>query len=776
MNAVANICARLDGIPLAIELAAARVRVLSVEDIVKRLDDRFRLLVGLNTTLPRQRTLRALIDWSYELLTENERSLLRRLAVFTGGWTLEAAEQVCSGHGIEDWEVLDLLTGLIDKSFVLGETRHGHQRYRFLETIQKFSQEQLLESHESEIFTHKYASYYLTMTVSSYGKEWGPEQAIWLMWLDEEYDNLRTALDWLSQASGNEEQLLQMAGSLWRYWEIRGYLTEGRAWLDTALAKSSKASSYWRANGLGGAGHLARQQGDYMQAQALHEQSLKLFRQLGHELDTARQLNALGEIAHFHGDYELAVELHEESRSLREEIGDKEGIAVSLRQLGVIARDRGQYEYAKELLEESLKLERELSDKLYIALSLNDLGLVSYHLCDYERADSLFEEAIFMQREVNDRLGISNSLQNLGNVAKDQGDFKRAVSLYKECLVLKQALGDKRGLSRVIVAQAEVAFLQGKYSLAAALAMQSLSISQDLGLKRSMLAAFELLGFIAYYQWDLKTAASYAEKSVELSTELNAPQAIGYAKLLLALGKYGEGSMEEARDTFQEALVIIQDINDCRSVAGTYVNLAKVAYCQRDYDTAHQYLEDSLVISLALKISWFLGFVYETRGVLQCSEGNFEGALISFQESLRISVEQENDQRIYNCLMALAGLAVVTYEERRAVRLFAAAAKLRHDMGVKININDRVEYERQLALVHERLDLAAFETEWSEGFSMTTQEIMEDLKKSLDEIGSTQLPEAPADLLETPGFYVTHSVKQRLTKEKTVISEQNEAI
>jgi tetratricopeptide (TPR) repeat protein len=286
-----------------------------------------------------------------------------------------------------------------------------------------------------------------------------------------------------------------------------------------------------------------------------------------------------------------------------------------------------------------------------------------------------------------------------------------------------------------------------------------------------VLAAFELLGFIAYYQGDYKTAVSYSEISLELATELDAPQAIGYAKLLLALDQYGEGSLQEARDAFQEALVIFQDINDCRNVAGTYVNLARTAYYQRDYNTAYQYLEDSLVISLALKISWVKGFVYETKGMLQCSEGNIEGALASFQESLRISDDQENLQRISDCFMALAGLALAQNEARRAVRLFAAAARLRHDMGVKISSNDRVEYEQHLALVHEHLDHATFEAEWSEGFSLTTQKIMEDLNEWLDEIAGMQLADSPVGQCETHRLHHALPESPKLTANSIVCSK-----
>jgi predicted ATPase/class 3 adenylate cyclase/Tfp pilus assembly protein PilF len=747
VETVAQICAHLDGIPLAIELAAARVRVLSVEEILARLADRFRLLVGTRTALPRQQTLRALIDWSYDLLNEKERALLRRLSVFAGSWTLEAAEQVCSGRGMEASEVLDLLTGLIDKSFVIGEPQKGHTRYRFLETILKFSQERLCESQEADEFAQKHALYFLKVAEKSYGKMWGSEQAYWLGVLDEERDNLRTALDRLSQIAGNEGMMLQLAGSLWRYWEIRGYFTEGRAWLETALTHNPNASQYLRANGLGGAGHLARQQGDYEQAKAYHEQSLALFRAMENKLGTARQLNALGEIAQYLGDYARSVELHEESLALRYEIGDAEGISVSLRQLGVIAREHGQYRRAKELLEQSLKLERDLGDKLLLALSLNDLGLVAHALCDYEQAVLLFEEAMSLQRELNDRLGISNSLLNLGNVAKDRGIFKQAQLFFQQCLALKKELGDKRGIARVINIQAESAFWQGKYPLATDLARQGLTLSQELGFKRGVLNSLELLGFIAYYQGNYERAASLAGESLALSTKIEAPRAIAYAKLLLALGKYSEGSLVKARNKFQEAIKKFQEINDYRNVAGTFVNLARVSYRLGDHQAAMQYLDESKSISQRLNIRWTHSFVLEIMGLLQRSDGHYQRALELFQESLRLAVEQENQQGIANCLGALAGLAVMANQAPRAARLFAAAARLRREMGAKMSSYDRLEYEQYLTLVHEHLDHASFEAEWSQGFTMNTEEIIKELNEWSCDFEHEPLPKQKPVLL-----------------------------
>lgn len=727
--AVARICAHLDGIPLAIELAAARVRVLSVEEIEARLEDRFRLLVGNRTALPRQRTLRALVDWSYDLLTPKECILLRRLSVFTNGWILKAAEEICSDGALEAWEILDLLTSLIDKSFVINEAHGRHERYHLLETIQKYCRERLMENYEFEIFMQKHAEYFLKLGSQSYGKMWGTEQSLWLSLLDEDYDDLRSALTWFSQAAGNEENLLQMAGSLWRYWEIRGHITEGRGWLETALAKNEKSPTFLRANGLGGAGVLARQQGDYIRAKVLHEQSLSLFRSLGDALGIARQLNALGEIAQYLGDYANSIEMHEASLAIKREIGDQEGISVSLRQLGVIARDRDQYPYARELLEESLKITRQLGDKLLMALSLNELGVVTSYLCDYKESTQLIEEAIALQKELNDKLGLSNSFLNLGNVAKDQGDFKRADLLYQESLALKKGLGDKRGISRAIVALAEVAFLQGRYPLAADLAGQSLSQSGELGLKRGVLNALGLSGFIAHYQGHYERAALLADQFMALSKEIEAPRATSYAVVLMALGKYSEGNLEEACEKLQDALAIFKDINDCRNIAITDVNLARISYRQGDIPAARQYLEESLSISEKHHIRWTQSFALEIMGLLQRKEGNTRHALELFLESLHLSIEQENLQGIANCFGALAGLAVIEKQPARAARLFAAAAKLRREMGMRMSNNDWAEYEHYLMATNQLIDRPTFEAEWSEGFAMTAEQLVLDVKE-----------------------------------------------
>ena len=350
--AVAQVCWRLDGIPLAIELAAARSRSLSAEEINRRLDQRFRLLTGgSRDRLPRQQTLRALIDWSYDLLTESEKSLLCRLSVLAGGWTLEAAEGVCSGGDVENFEVLDLLTSLVDKSLVVYEEGvDGQGRSRLLETVREYAGDRLQESGSFEETKDRAAAWFLGFAAEAEPQMIGPEQALWLERLEAEHDNLRASLSWYEnvtepQGEGGAAGLrlengLRLAGSLWRFWYVRGHLSEGRQWLGRVLESPSGLESTSglegaagregaagfealaiRSKALSGAGNLARNQGDYAAARALYEESLTLFRQLGDQRGIAESLEGMAGVASGLNQMERAAQLWGAAASLRETIG-----------------------------------------------------------------------------------------------------------------------------------------------------------------------------------------------------------------------------------------------------------------------------------------------------------------------------------------------------------------------------------------------------------------------------------------------------------------------
>jgi predicted ATPase/class 3 adenylate cyclase len=449
--ALAQVCYHLDGIPLAIELAAARVRALPVEDINTRLDNRFRLLTGgSRAALPRQQTLRALIDWSYDLLGEQERLLLSRLSVFAGGWTLAAAEQVCAGESaaaesIEEWEVLDLLTGLVDKSLVVVETQSDASRYRFLETVRQYARDRLTESGESAAVRARHRDSFLTLVVELKAKLQGAEQGHWLAVLEEEHDNLRQALTFcLEEPAGGEAGLLLGAG-LQKFWWTHGHLSEGSERLRAALAHpAAQKRTRTRADALHGASILAWMQGDYLLARSLEEESLTIRREQGDRRGVAIALGTLGIVASEQGDNVSARSLEEESLAIYRELGDRHGIATSLNNLGNRAGEQGDYLLARSLYEESLAIRREVGDRYGIASSLNNLGNIAMKQGEDATARSLTEESLAIRREVGDRRGIAGSLETIASLVVRAQRGEQAARLWGAAEALREAIGSPR--------------------------------------------------------------------------------------------------------------------------------------------------------------------------------------------------------------------------------------------------------------------------------------------------------------------------------------------
>jgi predicted ATPase/class 3 adenylate cyclase len=416
--AVAQICYHLDGIPLAIELAAARVRGLQVEQIAQRLDDRFRLLTGGGrTALPRHQTLRAMIDWSHSLLTEQERLLFRRLSVFAGGWSIEAAEAVCAGQGLASTDVLDLLLHLVNKSLILLAEQSDETRYRMLETLREYARERLLESGEAEAIQNEHLAFFLELAEEAEPKLRGIEQIAWFKRLEIGYDNIRAALKWSQVEPGHEDAGLRLGGALApSFWTVHGYFREGQSWLEQALTTGGGAPPALRAKALRGTGTMASYQGDLQSAIALYKESLALYQALG----------------------------------------DERGIAQSLLSLGIAALCQGDYEQAMSLLQEGLKRCRELGDKFDTARALNNLGEVARHLGDLEGATARYEESLVLYRELGGKWSIAFAIQNLGLVAAERSDFVRALQLQKESLALYQEVGDKGGFPESLEKLADV--------------------------------------------------------------------------------------------------------------------------------------------------------------------------------------------------------------------------------------------------------------------------------------------------------------------------------
>jgi predicted ATPase/class 3 adenylate cyclase len=458
--AIAQICYRLDGIPLAIELAAARVKMMSVEQISKRLDDRFRLLTGgTRTSLPRQQTLRALIDWSYDILTENERLLLRRLSAFAGGWTLEASEDVCSGDGIETYEVLDLLTQLVNKSLVvvIEHSQSGETRYRMLETIRQYAREKLLEAGESEILRDRHLTYYVKLTKQAEPELFRSNQVFWLNKLDDEVDNLRLALDW--SLARNVEAGLQLMVTPQLFWDARSDFREVESWLAQFLEHYNKADSL-RARGLLMYGQAVALGGDFEKAREIGEQSLELSRAISDKQTEALGLWSSGMLIAIQGDNARGIPILEQSLALYRSLEDKFGQATVMAWMSLNSND---LDHSKAHLFESLQLFRELGHLSGIAVCLSELAHRTIWGGDFSSPVPWLEEARELHRQLGNTLREGDVIGYYGLLAYWQADFKQARAYYEESEELYQKVGHLLNVSWSRVNIAYVVLRQGEY-------------------------------------------------------------------------------------------------------------------------------------------------------------------------------------------------------------------------------------------------------------------------------------------------------------------------
>lgn len=486
-EAVASICLRLDGLPLAIELVAARIATLTPQQMLARLDSRFALAASQFRDLPaRQQTLRSAIDWSYDLLSDGEKQLFRRMAVFQGGRTPPALEEVCNYDGQLQMDVLDGARSLLGKNLLQQrEGSDGGPRFWMLETIHEYAREKLGESKEGEEckeLEREHALYFMRLAEEAEPHLTGAKRGEWLTTLDQEHDNLRAALRWAREGGEQTEKNevgLRIAGAIWRFWDVKGHFSEGREYLGGLLALpgsvvpvgseglsgSPKERTVqvqitlraYRARALAGAGNLAHKQGDYSTARSLHEESLAIMREIGDKRGIAYSLHNLGVVALEYGDYSTTRSLHEESLAIRREIVDKGGIAASLNSLGNLAAEQGDNATARSLHEESLAIRREIGDKGGISASRINLGIVAAEQGDLSTARSLYEESLALDRELGDKRGIAYSVNYLGVVAHKQGDYSTARSLYEESLTIRKETGDKRGVAVSLAGLGEVA-------------------------------------------------------------------------------------------------------------------------------------------------------------------------------------------------------------------------------------------------------------------------------------------------------------------------------
>ncbi len=527
-RAVGEICVRLDGLPLAIELAAARMKLLSPQVLLARLDRRLAMLAGGARDVPtRQQTLRNTIEWSYQLLNAREQRLFRRLSVFVGGCTLQAAEAVCTGSDDGAGQVLDGVASLVDKSLLqhMEQTGEASEEPRFLmlETIREYALEALTANGEAAVARQAHADYFLQLAEEAEPALKGPLLVAWLERLEREHDNLRAALQWALEG-GKAEMALRLGTALERFWVVRGHRNQGLAFLERALAGSAGVATSVRAKALLAAARLAFIQSHYDRGEVLAQESLALFRGLGDRRGIALSLDRLGMAAWRRGDFRAAGVLMEEDLALFREVGDQDRVAWSLFTLGLLNNKQGEYTRACALFEESLTLFRKLGNKRGIAASLTQLaGTLFVSQGNQAMIYPLLEEGLALDREVGDKEGMAVSSLLLGWVALKQGDVAIARTRVEESLALYREMEHREGIAESLLLLGRAEATRGDHAFARALYEESLAMAQEIGDKELIASGLEGLASMVTVQGEPAWAARLWGAAEALRETIGAP-------------------------------------------------------------------------------------------------------------------------------------------------------------------------------------------------------------------------------------------------------------
>lgn len=594
-STVTEICQRLDGIPLAIEMAAARVQALSLQEIAARLDERFSLLTtGDRIALPRHQTLHALIDWSYDLLSSDEQTLLRRLSVFAGGFTLDAAEEICADETLHQNRILDLLSHLIAKSLVMVEVREGEARYRMLEMIRQYAYEKLRRVGEAESVHRHHLGYFLKMTEDADSRLHGGEQLIWLNRLEAEHDNLRAALVWCLEH--DSQSGLQLATSLWQFWILRGYLVEGRQILQGMLKVSSEHTSL-RAKALISLARvnfrLESEEGQFIKEKIRLEESLAIYQELDDKRGSSRAYQFLGAIVLLNGEHEHAWFAFEKSLAHALAADSKSDGAASTHFLGVLFDAEGDYSQARNFMEKSLALFRELGDQPEVCSMFLNVGFMRIGDEHWRAVD---EETILIMRSIGTRSAIGYTLANLGMLARAEGDYTRAKDLLEASLTEFRASGDRAGVGQVLGQLGNLARVSGDHQQAKAFLEASLELRREIGERRGIGRTLCSLGYLSASEGNYGQAREFFNLSLELFQEMRDQP--GIAATLSHLGNMAlaEGDYAQAESLYARSYSLFHEIGTNHGMAINLLNLADCARCNGNYPLARSRLEESLTI------------------------------------------------------------------------------------------------------------------------------------------------------------------------------------
>ena len=572
--AVGQICRRLDGIPLAIELAAAHTDVLTCEQIDSMLDDHFRILTGgARTALERQQTMLAAVGWSYDLLTEHEQVLLRRLSVFVGGFTLEATEEICAGGPFDTPQIFGLLSSLVRKSLVVSEKRPHAARYRLLETIRQYARDRLHESGEGAPLRTRHRDWYLALAERAAPELLqGGKQAEWLELLEEEHDNLRAALEW-SAADADPQPVARLASALDLFWRIRGYAGEGRRWLSQALERSDVLPPALRAEALTSAGLLAWAHHDHKAARPFLDEALSIGRSTSDESGMAQTLHVLGNVAISLGDSNEARTFWEESLEIRQRLGDQRGAGSILHNLAALAYAAGDLDGARQSFEDALAINREVGNRYGEAVTLLNLGELSLQQAEYAPARVRFEEALAIARELGARNEMVHNLGILGDIDFIQGHYEAALNRWEEAA---QHAHEMEWVEAETHIRGALAYLAGNYEEGKLLYEKSAAVSRESGEENRVAESVLWAAYCAEAEGGLVEARSHFEESLSILRPLAGH---GGSDALNGLGRLAraEGDYRQAEALHCESLPLSQKLGDSKELASALEGLGAAA-------------------------------------------------------------------------------------------------------------------------------------------------------------------------------------------------------
>jgi predicted ATPase/class 3 adenylate cyclase len=659
--AVIRICTRLDGIPLALELAARRVRALSLSELADRLDQRLRFLTGgAREAEARHQTLRAAIDWSHDLLEADERILFRRLGVFAGGFDLAAAETVCAGP----YDTLDLIVALVDKSLVVASEASGVTRYRMLETIREYALERLAEAREDDATRQAHLAWALHVVERGAPPRSRGLPRDWVDHLDVAHDNLRVALDHAQEH--DPEAGLRLAAALRPFWWVRGHWHEGRVRLEAALARTPGTAPALRAKGLVGAADLAEWQGDLGPATALAEEARQIFRRSG----------------------------------------DRPGEAECCWKLGNVAMMRGRTADARALLEEGVAISRDLPGREHLAELLNALGCLALDEGDFAAARHCWEETLATDPALSDAFvggPGSHARYNLAMVLCFEGAYPAARELAEESLERGRVLGDASLAAGARGLLGEIALYEGDFATSRSLLEESLELQRKLG-EATMVAGSQLrLGRLALARGDLLGARALLEEALRRERELDGKW--GRAAALRGLGVVArqEQRYGEARAALEESLALFDEMCSRDDVMTNLGELGELALAEGDLTSARALLEDSLDQSRALGVQRETACRLEALGRLALAEGDLDRAARGLADALALALALGARPVAAEAAEALAAAVAAAGDLQRAARLLGAASSLRESMGAALLPSVRIGHDATWAAVQKGL-------------------------------------------------------------------------